>query len=114
MACLSCRLDLLTAFDEVVPELADGMSPQGLCLTLCGFQAPEFKPSQHTLNCLSEQLYRMLPVFKPSEVACCLEAFFLFDYQPPAYIIAVSTFPLIFPFLSSLFAVSFFKYIMPG
>lgn len=66
------------------------MSPQGVCLVLSSFQAAKFLPSQQTLDCSADILYRGLPLFKPSEIATCLEAFSFFSYQPPDKLVEAS------------------------
>lgn len=85
-----CRVSLLFALSEAVPQRVGGFTPQGVCLTLGGFQTFHHKPSQHVMNCLAETLHRMLPLFTRSEVASCLEAFSSLGYQPPDHVIAVS------------------------
>jgi len=78
------------AFDNAAERLAPSMSPQATCLTLRGFQAAKHRPNTRTLTRLAKVLQRMLLLFKPSEIATCLEAFSFFGFQPAQAVIDVS------------------------
>ena len=64
--------------------------PQAICLTLRGFQAAKYCPTDCTLTLLAEGLQRQLLLFKPSEIATCLEVFSSFAFQPSQDIVDVS------------------------